>query len=59
MQEISYPGYLIKMNAGLQDDNAKIVQSRLIEKKGDGVGIYGADGYFGERTLKAVKRYGT
>ncbi|MBV7271630.1 peptidoglycan-binding domain-containing protein [Clostridiaceae bacterium UIB06] len=52
----SYPGYLIKMNSGLEDDNVKIIQNKLIEQGYD-VGRCGADGYFGEDTLKAIKKF--
>nr|WP_096636365.1 N-acetylmuramoyl-L-alanine amidase [Clostridium cochlearium] len=52
----SYPGYLIRFNPSVKDKNVELVQSRLI-KKGYGVGDCGADGYFGEGTLEAVKRF--
>jgi N-acetylmuramoyl-L-alanine amidase len=52
-QEISYPGYLIKMNPSLKDKNVKFIQSKLIEKGYD-VGNCGADGYFGEGTLDII-----
>ncbi|WP_411683095.1 N-acetylmuramoyl-L-alanine amidase [Clostridium thailandense] len=52
----SYPGYLIKMNPGLEDDNVKIVQSKLMEKEYD-IGRCGADGYFGEKTLEAIEKF--
>ncbi|KZL89179.1 peptidoglycan recognition protein family protein [Clostridium magnum] len=54
--EISYSGYLIKMNSGVSDENVRIIQRKLIEKGYD-VGSSGADGYFGEGTLEAVKKF--
>ena len=44
------------MNPGLNDDNVKLIQSKLIDKGYD-VGNCGADGYFGEESLDAVKRF--
>lgn len=54
--KIRYPGYLIKMDQSVKDENVRIIQSKLIEKGYD-VGISGADGYFGEETLEAVKKF--
>lgn len=54
--EVSHPGYLIKMNPSLKDENVRIIQRKLIEKGYD-VGRGGADGYFGEGTLEAVKKF--
>ncbi|AVP56063.1 N-acetylmuramoyl-L-alanine amidase (plasmid) [Clostridium tetani] len=53
---INYPGYLIKVNANLKDNNVKIIQEKLMEK-GYSVGGYGADGYFGNATLNAIKSF--
>lgn len=52
----SYPGYLIKINPCLEDKNVKIIQSKLMEQGYD-FGSFGADGYFGEKTLEAIKKF--
>lgn len=52
----SYPGYLIKINANLKDNNVKIIQEKLIEKAYN-IGSYGADGYFGNVTFNAIKKF--
>ncbi|GAB5990026.1 N-acetylmuramoyl-L-alanine amidase [Clostridium tetani] len=52
----SYPGYLIKFNANLKDDNVRIIQEKLMEK-GYSIGFYGADGYFGTSTFNAIKNF--
>ncbi|RXI44168.1 N-acetylmuramoyl-L-alanine amidase [Clostridium tetani] len=52
----NYPGYLIKINANLKDNNVKIIQEKLMEK-GYSIGSYGADGYFGDTTLNAIKSF--
>ena len=44
------------MNPSLNDKSVKLIQSKLIEKGYD-IGSCGADGYFGEGTLEAVKRF--
>lgn len=54
--KLIYPGYLMKMDCSLKDDNVKAVQSMLI-RKGYITGRCGADGYFGENTFEAVKRF--
>ncbi|OAA85390.1 peptidoglycan recognition protein family protein [Clostridium coskatii] len=51
-----YPGYLIKMNPGLEDSNVKAVQEKLMIR-GYSVGRCGADGFFGGGTLEAVKSF--
>ncbi|BDR76961.1 peptidoglycan recognition protein family protein [Clostridium tetani] len=53
---INYPGYLIKVNANLKDNNVKIIQEKLMEK-GYSVGVYKADGYFGNATFNAIKSF--
>lgn len=45
---------VIFMNPSLEDDNVKIVQSKLMEQGYD-IGSCGVDGYFGKATLDAVK----
>lgn len=52
-QIYSYPGYLMKMNPKLMDDNVKLFQKKLLEK-GYNLGKYGSDGYFGKYTFEAV-----
>lgn len=52
----NYPGYLIKVNANLKDNNVRIIQEKLMEK-GYNVGSYGADGYLGGTTLNAIKSF--
>lgn len=52
----SYPGYLIRFNPSVKDKNVELVQRKLMEK-GYSVGACGVDGYFGEGTLVAVKRF--
>ena len=52
----NYPGYLIKINPNLRDNNVKIIQEKLIQK-GYSVGVYGADGYFGAATFNAIKKF--
>jgi len=52
----NYPGYLIKINPNLRDNNVKIIQENLIEN-GYSVGSYGADGYFGTATFNAIKKF--
>lgn len=54
--KVSYPGYLIEMNRSVKDENVRLIQRKLIDK-GYSVGGFGADGYFGEGTLAAVKRF--
>lgn len=54
--KISYPGYLIKMDPNVKDENVRLIQSKLIDK-GYSIGGCGADGYFGEVTLDEVKRF--
>ena len=46
----------MKMNCNLRDSNVKAVQNMLISK-GYSVGMCGADGYFGENTFEALKRF--
>ncbi|MBN3386852.1 peptidoglycan recognition protein family protein [Clostridium botulinum] len=50
----SYPGYLLKYNSNRFDSNVKTIQKKL-EQIGYSVGRCGADGYFGDGTLLAVK----
>ncbi|HBJ2613924.1 TPA: N-acetylmuramoyl-L-alanine amidase [Clostridium botulinum] len=50
----SYPGYLLKYNPNSFDSNVKVIQSKL-QSIGYSVGRHGADGYFGDGTLLAVK----
>ena len=50
----SYPGYLLKYNPNRFDGNVKVIQSKL-QSIGYNVGRYGADGYFGDGTLLAVR----
>lgn len=50
----SYPGYLLKYNPNSFDDNVKVIQSKL-QNIGYSVGKCGADGYFGDGTLLAVR----
>lgn len=52
----NYPGYLIKINPNLSDNNVKIIQENLMEK-GYMVGSYEADGYFGTATFNAIKKF--
>jgi N-acetyl-anhydromuramyl-L-alanine amidase AmpD len=52
----SYPGYLIKRNSGKFDWNVVKIQQHLVELGYD-VGHYGADGYFGGDTEKAVREF--
>ena len=52
----NYPGYLLKMNPNVKDNNVRLIQKKLIEK-GYSVGACGADGYFGECTFGAVKKF--
>ncbi|BDR84452.1 peptidoglycan recognition protein family protein [Clostridium tetani] len=52
----NYLGYLIKINANLKDNNVRIIQEKLMEK-GYSIGSYGADGYFGDATLNAIKNF--
>lgn len=54
--KLIYPGYLMKINSRIKDNNVKAVQGMLISK-GYSVGRCGADGYFGEDTFEAVKRF--
>ncbi|QXE19311.1 N-acetylmuramoyl-L-alanine amidase [Clostridium sp. 001] len=51
-----YPGYLIKMNPGLEDNNVQAVQEKLMSR-GYSIGRCGADGFFGGGTLEAVKDF--
>jgi len=53
-QNKNYPGYLLKYNPNRFDDNVKVIQSKL-QNIGYSVGSHGADGYFGNGTLLAVK----
>ncbi|GAA0733702.1 N-acetylmuramoyl-L-alanine amidase [Clostridium oceanicum] len=49
-----YPGYLLKYNANRFDSNVKTIQRKL-KQIGYSVGRCGADGYFGDGTLLAVR----
>ncbi|WP_461207893.1 peptidoglycan recognition protein family protein [Clostridium sp. DL1XJH146] len=51
-----YCGYLLKINPHKYDEEVKKVQEKLIEL-GYGVGVYGADGYFGNYTYLAVLHF--
>ncbi|BDR84440.1 hypothetical protein K254310026_18510 [Clostridium tetani] len=50
----SYPGYLLKYNPNRFDGNMKVIQSKL-KNIGYSIGRCGADGYFGDGTLLAVR----
>ncbi|MET7040288.1 N-acetylmuramoyl-L-alanine amidase [Clostridium botulinum] len=50
----SYSGYLLKYNPNRFDSNVKVIQSKF-QNIGYSVGRDGADGYFGDGTLLAVK----
>lgn len=43
-------------DANVKDRNVELIQKELI-KRGYGVGLYGADGYFRENTFNAVIRF--
>ncbi|AJA46890.1 putative peptidoglycan-binding domain-containing protein [Clostridium pasteurianum DSM 525 = ATCC 6013] len=53
IQPIPYPGYLMKMNPKLIDENVRLFQKKLIYKNYN-LGKWGADGYFGKYTFEAV-----
>ncbi|HBJ1680959.1 peptidoglycan-binding protein [Clostridium botulinum] len=50
----SYHGYLFKYNSTRFDVNVKVIQNKL-QNIGYSIGRCGADGYFGDGTLLAVK----
>ncbi len=52
----NYPGYLLLMDPSKKDENVRLIQNKLIDKEYS-IGSCGADGYFGEGTLEAVKRF--
>lgn len=52
-QSLPYPGYLMKMNPNIMDNNVKIFQEKLLAK-GYNLGRCGSDGYFGKYTFEAV-----
>lgn len=54
--KLIYPGYLIKMNPALEDNNVKDVQEKLMSR-GYNVGRCGVDGFFGRGTLEAVESF--
>ncbi|OBR96818.1 putative peptidoglycan binding domain protein [Clostridium ragsdalei P11] len=54
--KLIYPGYLIRINSNLEDNNVKAVQEKLMSK-GYSVGRCGADGFLGGSTLEAVKGF--
>jgi len=56
LDKTSYPGYLLKMKPGVCDENVRLIQRKLIEKRYS-VGSCGADSYFGRDTLEGVKRF--